>query len=194
MLPSPKMLVLISALVGVATALVSINEGPDGELNDNSPVYFPVLPEDFKDFGIKLGGGSAPPPIPPPRSSLPKKLDMPSTTSKPTTTTVRLPINEHGHLNHIASETVTKPPGPSYLTDSYYYTEDHTSAPGTHDHSSAERTHEDRESEDRGPKRKLQDAQPQETDARERYHEFFVRNERLLTSSPEHCQKRRPLE
>ncbi|XP_047492520.1 mucin-2-like [Penaeus chinensis] len=151
MLPSPKMLVLISALVGVATALVSINEGPDGELNDNSPVYFPILPEDFKDFGIKLGGGVAPPPIPPPRSSLPKKLDMPSTTSKPTTTTVRLPINEHGHLNHIASETVTKPPGPSYLTDSYYYTEDHTSAPGTHDHSSAERTHEDRESEDRGP-------------------------------------------
>ncbi|XP_037796381.1 pollen-specific leucine-rich repeat extensin-like protein 1 [Penaeus monodon] len=151
MLPSPKMFILISALVGVATALVSINEGPDGELNDNSPVYFPVLPEDFKDFGIKLGSGGAPPPIPPPRSSLPKKLDMPSTTSKPTTTTVRLPINEHGHLNHIASEAVTKPPGPSYLTDSYYYTEDHTSAPGTHDHSSAERTQTDRESEYRGP-------------------------------------------
>nr|XP_027213266.1 protein IQ-DOMAIN 14-like [Penaeus vannamei] len=86
MLPSSKMFIFISALVGVATALVSINEGPIGELNDNSPVYFPILPEDFKDFGIKLGGGGAPPPIPPPRSSLPKKLDMPSTTSKPTTT------------------------------------------------------------------------------------------------------------
>lgn len=48
-------------------------------------------------------------------------------------------------------QAVTKPPGPSYLTDSYYYTEDHTSAPGTHDHSSAERTQTDRESEYRGP-------------------------------------------
>lgn len=44
---------------------------------------------------------------------------------------------------------VTQPPGPSYLTDSYYYLDDHTPNPGTAEDSGEAHGHglPDRESE-----------------------------------------------
>ncbi|KAK3852790.1 hypothetical protein Pcinc_040633, partial [Petrolisthes cinctipes] len=126
---SPGMCLLILGLLGVAQGLITGDEGPPGTLPSKSPVYFPILPGDFKDFGIKAteeggggrgdskrrgegaGGGVG----------VGKSLDMPVTTPKPTTTTDRLPINPDGLQSHVASEVVTQPPGPSYLTDSYYY-------------------------------------------------------------------------
>lgn len=52
----------------------------------------------LQDFGLRLGGDfdSA--------EKTGKSLDMPTTTSKPTTTTDRLPINPDGILSHIALE------------------------------------------------------------------------------------------
>ncbi|KAK7080336.1 hypothetical protein SK128_018737 [Halocaridina rubra] len=126
------------------------NEGPAASLQEKSPVYFPILPEDFKDFGIKLDEQLNS------NKRTGKKLDMPVTTPKPTTTTDKLPINPEGILSHVALETVTEPAGPSYLTDSYYYLDDHTKAPGSVEDSGERHGHGDnifpldRESENHG--------------------------------------------
>nr|XP_045624215.1 mucin-2-like [Procambarus clarkii] len=118
---------LVLGVTGMGLGLIIGDEGPPGAISKKSSVYFPVLLEDFKDLGIKAGrsrDGFA--------AERKKKVDISvPTTTKPTTTTDRLPLNPHGFLNHVALEPVTKPPGPSYLTDSYYYLNDHTPLPGS---------------------------------------------------------------
>nr|XP_053640566.1 mucin-2-like isoform X1 [Cherax quadricarinatus] len=145
MVPRLPCLLLLAGLTVAASGLIIGDEGPPGTLTKKSPIYFPVLLDDFQEFPVRLGVG--------------KDLDsgireqLPATTSKPTTTTIRLPLNPDGVSSHVALEVVTHAPGPSYLTDSYYYLDDHTPLPGsTEKHSSEEQDHDlpelDREGED----------------------------------------------
>ncbi|KAG7176923.1 U-scoloptoxin(01)-Cw1a-like 1 [Homarus americanus] len=83
--------------MGVVSGLIIGDEGPPGVATEKTPVYFPILPGDFKDFGIKLGGSG---------KGRVQKVDMPVTTTKPTTTTDRLPINLDGVISHVALESL----------------------------------------------------------------------------------------
>lgn len=62
------------------------------------PKYLSSFLPALQDFGLRVGGDLASP------EKTGKTLDMPTTTSKPTTTTDRLPINPDGILSHIALE------------------------------------------------------------------------------------------
>lgn len=81
-----------------------------------SPVYFPITPEEFEAYGIRLSQSA--------RRSSSNSLrgdvgELPSTTPKPTTTTMRLPIAQESH--GAPSELITESPGVAYLTNSNYY-------------------------------------------------------------------------
>ncbi|KAK4325175.1 hypothetical protein Pmani_004222 [Petrolisthes manimaculis] len=58
---------------------------------------------------------------------------MPVTTSNPLLQLIAFLSTPMACKVIVASEVVTQPPGPSYLTDSYYYLEDHTPSPGSHE-------------------------------------------------------------